>query len=81
MGDELRRATNIIDLQAWCHRGCDQLRFRTTDDVIISHLTRTFATFVAEEVAAIRVTVRHLTGRSNLEPAFHSLVSLLLWHF
>jgi hypothetical protein len=35
---------------------------------------------VAEEVAAVRITVRDFAGRSNLEPAFHSLMSLLFWH-
>lgn len=76
-----RHATNIVALHSRSHRGCDQLRFRPTDDVVISQLTRTLATFVAEEVAAIRVTVRHFAGRCNLEPAFHSLMSLLFWHF
>ena len=70
----------IAALHSRSHRGCDQLRFRANNHVVISHLTCPLATFVAEEVTAIRVSMRHFARRGYLEPAFHSLMSLLFWH-
>ena len=71
----------IVDLHSWRESGCDQLRFSIDDDIPVAQLTRPLAPFVAEKVAPIRVTMRYFARRRDLEPAFHSLMSLLFWHF
>ncbi len=75
----VRRFTS--KLHSRCHRGCDELRFSIDDDVVATQLASSLATFVAKKVASVRITMRHFARRRYLEAAFHSLVSLLFWHF
>lgn len=57
-----------------------QFRFSTADNFTISQIPLSLRAFVAEQMAAIRAAVRSFARRRYLEPAFHSLVSLLLGH-
>ena len=79
MAISTRRSTSLSHSRGQSSR--NQLCFSFDNDIVISQLTRPLAAFVAEKVAAIRIPMRHFTRPGYLEPAFHSLVGLLFWHF
>lgn len=78
MAISMRRSSS--ELHSRCHRSRNQLRFGIDDDIVATQLASSLATFVAQEVASVRISMRHFASRSYLEPAFHSLMSLLFWH-
>ena len=57
-----------------------QFRFSTNNNFAISKIPLPLRALVAEQMTTIRAAVRGLARCRNLEPAFHSLVSLLLGH-
>lgn len=72
---------NQVDLHPGSHCRYDQLCFSVANHIVATQLTSSLATLVAEKVPAIRIAMRHFSGRRDLEPAFHSLMGLLFWHF
>lgn len=79
MAISMRRCSS--KLHSRCHRRRNQLRFGIDDDIVATQLASSLATFVAQEVASVRIAMRHFASCRYLEAAFHSLVSLLFWHF
>lgn len=65
----------------WTQSFDQQLGFRTRNDTILPQMTNSFSAFMAEAVTSIRAAMLGLARRRDLEPAFHSLMCLLLWHF
>ena len=57
-----------------------QLRLSPTHHFSVTQIPLSLRALVAENVTPIRAAVRRFSGRRNLEPALHSLVSLLLGH-
>ena len=58
----------------------DLLRFYTIHKPALTKTTLALRTLVAQQVTTRRRPVRGLPRRRYLESAFHSFVSLLLWH-